>query len=257
MTEYTPDIDISIATRQQMFDFMLNHLRNQGGPSVKDPTGEDIGDSACMYRGKNGSMCAIGCMIPDNSYDANLEGLPAPECICKVGVTLDSETQDFLEVAQAKLHDGIAYVKLDTFLMHLEKNAIELTEEYQLAYTPPVEQDRTMTEQKDADDEYLTWGDMTPEAKGALLLAAHNGAVVQEWSNGWKLWQITDCSRRYNDTKYRVKPADPVVVTHELFGRHKLFWSGAYVEGDTHKVTYNIIDGVIYCASIQMMEIDK
>jgi len=109
----------------------------------------------------------------------------------------------------------------------------------------------------DADDEYLIWGDMTPEAQGALLLAVHNGAVVQEWSNGWKLWQITDCSRRYNDTKYRVKPADPVVVTHELFGRHKLFWSGAYVEGDTHKVTYNIIDGVIYCASIQMMEIDK
>jgi len=138
MTEYTPDIDISTATRQQMFDFMLNHLRNQGGPSVDDPTGEAIGDSACTYRGDNGRMCAIGCMVPDSSYKTAFEGLPAPEYLTKVGVTLDNETQDFLEVAQSKLHDGIAYVKLDTFLMHLEKNAIELTEEYQLAYTPAV-----------------------------------------------------------------------------------------------------------------------
>jgi len=134
MTEYTPDIDISTATRQQMFDFMLNHLRNQGMPSVD----EDIGDSACMYRGDNGLMCAIGCMIPDQLHNPKLEGLSVNEYLRCAGKSIDNETQDFLEVAQAKLHDGIAYVKFDTFLMHLEKNAIELTEEYQLAYTPLV-----------------------------------------------------------------------------------------------------------------------
>jgi len=109
----------------------------------------------------------------------------------------------------------------------------------------------------DADDGYPIWGDMTPEAQGALLLAEHNGAVVQEWNNGWKLWQITDCSSRDNDTKYRVKPADPVVVTHELSGHHEGIW--AFVPGgcDTHTITYNMIDGVIDCASVQMMEINS
>ena len=141
MIEYIPDIDISTAPRQQMFDFMLNHLRNQGGPSVADRA--DEGDASCMYRGNNGRMCAIGCMVPDSSYKTAFEGLPALEYIIKVGVTLDNETKDFLEVAQVKLHDGIAYVKFERFLMHLEKNAIELTEEYQLAYTPPVEQEST------------------------------------------------------------------------------------------------------------------
>jgi len=109
----------------------------------------------------------------------------------------------------------------------------------------------------DADDVYLIWGDMTPEAQGALLLAEHNGAVVQEWNDGWKLWQFTDCSSRYNDTKYRVKPADPIVVAHELFGQQKSFWRGPQAESDTHKITYNVIDGVIDCASVQMMEIEK
>jgi len=109
----------------------------------------------------------------------------------------------------------------------------------------------------DANDEYLIWGDMTPEAQGALLLAEHNGAVVQEWNNGWKLWQITDCSRRYNDTQYRVKPADPVVVTYELFSRHGFFWSLFVHEEDTNKMTYNMIDGVVDCASVRMMEINS
>jgi len=105
------------------------------------------------------------------------------------------------------------------------------------------------------DYEYLTWSDMTPEAQGALLLACHNGETIQffiidEWVNiQFPSWERSG--------KYRVKPVDPVVVAHELFGRHKLFWSGACVAPDTHRLTYNTIDGVIYCASVKMMEIDK
>jgi hypothetical protein len=108
-----------------------------------------------------------------------------------------------------------------------------------------------------ADDEYLIWGDMTPEAQGALLLAFHNGVDIQEWNDGWKLWHITDCSSRYNDTKYRVKPAGPVVVTHKVSGSHQLFWGYLSNDDDTHKFTYNTIDGVIDCASVRMVEIGK
>ena len=105
------------------------------------------------------------------------------------------------------------------------------------------------------DDEYLTWGDMTPEAKGALLLAEHDGVVIQEWNDGWKLWQFTDCSSRYNDTKYRVPPAVPVIVAYEVFGRPGFFWGSITDNRDTHKMTYNTIDGVIDCASVRMVEL--
>jgi hypothetical protein len=135
MTEYTPDIDISTATRQQMFDFMLNHLRNQGGPSVNDSAGGGIGESGCMYRGDNGRMCAIGCMVPDILYDADLEGLPARVCIDKIKVTIDSKTREFLYKSQSNLHDALSK---EYFLTNLEKNAIDLADQYQLTYTPPV-----------------------------------------------------------------------------------------------------------------------
>jgi hypothetical protein len=96
---------------------------------------------------------------------------------------------------------------------------------------------------------------MTPEAQGALLLAKHNGVDIQEWNDGWKLWHITGCSSRYNDTKYRVKPADPVVVTHEMFGSNVGVWCCINSDCDTHKLTYNTIDGVIDCASVRMVEL--
>jgi len=107
----------------------------------------------------------------------------------------------------------------------------------------------------DTDDEYLIWGDMTPEAQGALLLSFHNGETIQFFSiDEWVNIQFPSWER---GGKYRVKPAGPVVVTHELFGRHDLFWYFMEYEQDTHKFTYNTIDGVIDCASVKMVEIDK
>lgn len=108
-----------------------------------------------------------------------------------------------------------------------------------------------------ADDEYLIWSDMTPEAQGALLLAEHNGADIQLLTINCE-WSHASHARRWVDTsKYRVKPADPVVVTHEISGSDKLLWGFSRADCDTHTITYNTIDGVIDCASVQMVEIDK
>jgi len=110
----------------------------------------------------------------------------------------------------------------------------------------------------DADDGYLSWGDMTPEAQGALLLAEHNGATIQLFSRSRDKWVDMDHKLGWYDcAKYRVKPADPVVVTHEIFGRHELFWAFMECEQDTHKMTYDTIDGVVDCTSVKMVEIDK
>jgi len=105
-----------------------------------------------------------------------------------------------------------------------------------------------------ADDGYPIWDDMTPEAQGALLLSFHNGATVQFFSlDEW----IDIEYPLFANGKYRVKPADPVVVTHEIYGSNELFWGYLTNEQDTHKITYNTIDGVVDCASVKMVEIQK
>ena len=69
-------------TLQEQFDKMVNHLRKQGERSINDSDG-------CMYRGNNGLMCAVGCLIPDDIYTVDMEGQPADYVINKYYLDLD------------------------------------------------------------------------------------------------------------------------------------------------------------------------
>lgn len=51
---------------QSVFNHVVNHLREQEIKS-KDP------HDRCMYRGKLGTMCAVGCLISDDEYDVKME----------------------------------------------------------------------------------------------------------------------------------------------------------------------------------------
>ena len=53
---------------QEIFDKVAVHLLTQ----PRSLTGNGGG---CMYRGDNGTKCAVGCLIPDNEYDPSIEGL--------------------------------------------------------------------------------------------------------------------------------------------------------------------------------------
>ena len=55
-------------TDQEAFDKMVRHLQSQ---NWKQATEGEFGP--CVYRGDNGRMCAIGCLIPDNEYTEALE----------------------------------------------------------------------------------------------------------------------------------------------------------------------------------------
>ncbi len=57
------------------------------------------------------------------------------------------------------------------------------------------------------------WRDMTPEEKGALLLAAHEGKVIEvDHGTGWVLSGVTAW---YGDSAYRIKQKLKVeVVSH-------------------------------------------
>lgn len=60
--------------RQEVFDRVCKHLLTQGEKSMKD--GE------CAYRGDDGKMCAVGCLIDDEHYTPDLEG----KMVCRAAV---------------------------------------------------------------------------------------------------------------------------------------------------------------------------
>ena len=55
---------------QAVFNFVVNHLRQQKLQSTDDPTG------GCVYKSKDGTSCAVGCLIPEEEYTSSFEGEP-------------------------------------------------------------------------------------------------------------------------------------------------------------------------------------
>lgn len=51
---------------QEIFDRVSNHLLTQKKQALSE-------DGKCAYRSNNGLKCAVGCLIPDELYDSNLE----------------------------------------------------------------------------------------------------------------------------------------------------------------------------------------
>lgn len=64
-------------TKQKIFDTVAIHLLTQNAKSTEtiphiDPSSNPTVN--CRYRGQDGRMCAIGCLIPDDYYDISIEG---------------------------------------------------------------------------------------------------------------------------------------------------------------------------------------
>ncbi len=55
------------STAQQVYDFVVDHLRRQGGPAV-DSSG------TCLYRAARNCKCAVGCLLTDAEYRPEIEG---------------------------------------------------------------------------------------------------------------------------------------------------------------------------------------
>jgi hypothetical protein len=54
---------------QEIFDTVATHLLKQGRRAI-NPDMPEI----CHYRGEHGSKCAVGVLIPDETYDPMMEG---------------------------------------------------------------------------------------------------------------------------------------------------------------------------------------
>lgn len=100
------------------------------------------------------------------------------------------------------------------------------------------------------------WGEMSDAEKGALLLdwSDNHGRNVQQW-NGSE-WVPMATGRFGRVTAYRVRPESVREVV-------KIFGSGNYWtkdktarQSDTHRITFETVDGKPDCASIKMETIE-
>ena len=62
-------VDTSATKFQSSRDKIEQHLIKQHAQALGGPNGK-----SCYYRGQNATMCAAGCVIPDEKYSPDLEG---------------------------------------------------------------------------------------------------------------------------------------------------------------------------------------
>jgi hypothetical protein len=104
--------------RQETFDKVARHLLTQGRRSAElNPM---VSGGVCRYRSPDGTKCAVGALIPDELYSADMEGRsviglvgcdgnddvsPWAEALrAHLGVESDYDER-FLETLQ-RIHDG-------------------------------------------------------------------------------------------------------------------------------------------------------
>lgn len=120
-------------TRQEAFDTALTHLRKQGCKSVTSDT------LRCAYRGRNGTKCAIGALIPDEKYERGMD-IYMPNCNNTVSErhlkTFNGDPDDlrFYRVMQTQMHDCLSNID---FALDLEYAAAQMATIFSLEYSAP------------------------------------------------------------------------------------------------------------------------
>ena len=108
-----------------------------------------------------------------------------------------------------------------------------------------------------ASDKPKLWRDMTPEEKGALLLAHHEGKVI-EWTGHFGSEFDMDSIRGtpvWSDTHaYRIKTRPKVETVNQGYKTNSSgrFVTTSSLDHATHVVTFNLINGEPDCTSIKM-----
>lgn len=85
------------ATAQEVFDQVAGHLLRQ----MKQCINNDLSEPVCQYR-YNGLMCAAGCLIAEDEYTPEMEGL---EWVSLVGEEFVPGNHEALIMDLQKIHD--------------------------------------------------------------------------------------------------------------------------------------------------------
>jgi hypothetical protein len=89
---------------QEIYDRVRNHLLNQKKPAMS-------GEGFCAYRGNEGTMCAIGCLMDDSFYSERYEGCGVKELPEEAISYLGGENMLGLLHDLQEVHDNHSYLK--------------------------------------------------------------------------------------------------------------------------------------------------
>jgi hypothetical protein len=105
-------------------------------------------------------------------------------------------------------------------------------------------------------DQPKLWREMSDAEKCELLLANHRGHSIEYRDPHQGRWRLIVNPNWLDYFAYRVKP-EPKRETVECYGRLALetFLAGKQTNSDTHRITFDTIDGEPDCASIRMEKI--
>ena len=97
-------------SKREIFDKIKNHLLTQMKKSSAKHSLYSMSES-CLYRQKNGLMCAVGCLIKDKAYSSNLECQVVRtndvlNALKKSDIDISDESTIDMLVAFQNLHDG-------------------------------------------------------------------------------------------------------------------------------------------------------
>jgi hypothetical protein len=111
-----------------------------------------------------------------------------------------------------------------------------------------------LLEEKEQPMAYKKWGDMTREEKGELLLAHHEFKQIQHSHDG--IHWVDSVPQWVDGVYYRVKPeAISVVLFGHTHGGDDFAFGHDLEIYHTHKITFDVVDGVVDCSSVKMQEI--
>jgi hypothetical protein len=105
-------------------------------------------------------------------------------------------------------------------------------------------------------DKLKTWGEMSDAEKGALLLGIYQGKEHQFSKDGEKWNELTPFYEFQDDYYYRVR-SESKRETIVLYGPspNNSFTGGGLCDDDTHRITFDLIDGEPDCDSVQMKKL--
>lgn len=109
--------------KQEMLNTVVPFLIRQGKPSMNTKM-------KCMYRGPDGTKCAIGCMIPDDKYNPSFDICKPLALIMKQMPEVLGDDIIFLRSVQ-KCHDEAGVHYFVPVMLGLFK---ELAEDYRLVW---------------------------------------------------------------------------------------------------------------------------
>lgn len=115
-------IDLETASAQEVFDYVVSHLRRQGRKAIRP----GYKNHRCAYKADDGCKCAAGCLIPEDKYTPIMEGKTWRTIVNQCG----------LSASHIDLISHLQWVHDFSLPKKWEPGFLDVASKFNLTYTP-------------------------------------------------------------------------------------------------------------------------